>query len=152
MPVIDKTELGKRLAHLPALLGLNSRQIATAIGADPSYYSRAEKGRGLSLTYIDALIEKFSLSKNWLILGEGEPVRLNSPETGNKLSPTDSPPEKEAGAVSMIDPIAGLPVSDAEKLVLYREKLALLQNEVAFWKRIAMAKQHIASDKNDQSE
>jgi transcriptional regulator with XRE-family HTH domain len=140
MSLIDKSELGKRLAHLPRLLGINSRQIAIGIGADPSYYNRAERGRGLSGNYIEALIQRFNISKNWLLLGEGQPIKSDFVDGRREDIPTIL--DTNTNAVYE-DPIFSLPVSDAEKVRLYNEKIQLLKNEVEFWKRIAKTQQEI---------
>ena len=53
---MDK-DLKNRLIAIRQNLGLSSRQIALKIGADPSYYAKAEKGGSLSNQYLDEVSE-----------------------------------------------------------------------------------------------
>jgi phage repressor protein C with HTH and peptisase S24 domain len=68
----NKVELGERLQEIRTELGFKSaRQFALSIGADVSYYSKAEKGGGLSEEYLLQITEKYGYTKSWLLFGEG---------------------------------------------------------------------------------
>ena len=65
--------VGSRLEEMRLALNIKSkRQVALAIGADTSYYSRALKGGPLSEDYIEAIAAEFNVNKDWLLFGEGE--------------------------------------------------------------------------------
>lgn len=55
MALIDKTDLGKRLNKIRTDSGLSMRAMAISIGADPSYYNKAEKYDGVNDADIMAL-------------------------------------------------------------------------------------------------
>jgi SOS-response transcriptional repressor LexA len=82
---MDKTDLHKRLVKMREKLGISSRKIAMEIGADPSYYAKAEKGGSISTTYLDALIEKYNIDRSWLYFGDKIDYGENDPrETVNE--------------------------------------------------------------------
>lgn len=70
----EKKKLGERLISVREKAGIaNTRAMAQSIEADPSYYAKAEKGEGLSDTYIDAIVSKYGVDKSWLLYGEITP-------------------------------------------------------------------------------
>jgi hypothetical protein len=81
---IDWQKVGKRLTELQEKLNIkSSRQFALSLtirdkkgdkgkSGDPSYLAKAEKGDGLSDTYIKAIIDKYKVSEEWLKFGRGK--------------------------------------------------------------------------------
>lgn len=70
--MVDKKQLGKRLKRVRELEHLKSaRALALRINADPSYYSKAEKGGGLSDEYLEKIVSDLGYNKSWLYLGIG---------------------------------------------------------------------------------
>lgn len=85
----DKKALGLRLKEIREDLGETSkRKFAISIKADPSYYTKAEKGEGLSDEYLDVIIQKYGYNKQWLWFGEG--IKKNGVETPNKIRTPDN--------------------------------------------------------------
>jgi hypothetical protein len=137
MPVINKKELGKRLAQLPQVLGTNNRRIALSIGADPSYYGRALKGNGISMNLVEKLIDEYKITRNWILFGEGEPI---SKEENNQPLNIRSKLNDSVQATSspdVIDFINQLPISDKEKIALYKERISALEKENQYWRKCA---------------
>lgn len=72
MAGFDKVEIGKRLTEIIARTGLNTRQFAIAIEGDASYLGKVEKGiKSLSGSYVQKIVSKYHVNKNWLLVGEG---------------------------------------------------------------------------------
>jgi hypothetical protein len=135
MPVINKKDLGKRLAQLPQILGTNNRRIALSIGADPSYYGRAIKGNGISMNLVERLIEEYEITRNWILFGEGEPL---SQGDGNQRNSNSSILHENSEAINLTgtgDLIDQLPISDKEKITLYKERLSALEKENQYWRK-----------------
>jgi hypothetical protein len=134
MPVINKKELGKRLALLPQVLGTNNRRIALSIGADPSYYGRALKGNGISMNLVEKLIDEYKITRNWILFGEGEPLSKDHNHTAN-INPKLNETSQATGSPDAIDLITLLPISDKEKIALYKERISALEKENQYWRK-----------------
>jgi hypothetical protein len=143
MPVIDKAELGKRLALLPEILKTNNRRIALSIGADPSYYGRALNGNGISMPFVEKLIAEYKIARNWILFGEGEPL------PGKKYFSKESEPNQTPKAD--VDEISRLPISDKEKIFLYQERIAALEKENNYWRKFAETVKTITTNKGSRS-
>lgn len=91
MIVYNKIEAGLRLSELIAETEKNSRRFAIAIGADPSYISKMEKGqKGISEPYLKKIESKYGINRQWLLFGTlpkyGQNVPRELPETPVKES------------------------------------------------------------------
>lgn len=85
MSILNNEEVGNRIVELQKKLNINSRQMAISIDGDASYLSKIEKGKkAISKTYIDALIEKHNVNKEWLLFGKGEMFGTNVPHGTKK--------------------------------------------------------------------
>ncbi len=70
--IIDRKKVGERVKSLREGLGLTGKDFARQLGITPSYLTQIEKGqRKISVEAIFSLVNTFSVSVNWLILGEG---------------------------------------------------------------------------------
>ena len=86
MPAIDKEEIGNRLVELQKYLKFkSSRQFAMELNADPGYFAKAQKGQGLSMDHLELIIEKYKISRNWLLSGEGD-IHINGVNTPREAS------------------------------------------------------------------
>jgi len=69
----------ERLKQLRSHLGLTQRELATAIGVKPSYYSDLENGhRTITGKFLEKMKDKFQISTDWMYTGEGEMIIQNS--------------------------------------------------------------------------
>jgi len=70
--IIDRKKVGERVKSLREGFGLTGKEFAQQLGITPSYLTQIEKGqRKISVEAIFSLVNAFSVSVNWLILGEG---------------------------------------------------------------------------------
>lgn len=93
MGFIDKKQLGKRLAIIREAEGLSARQFAASVGADQSYYSKAERGSGLSNEILDNIAQKYGYRKDWLLLGISP--QKEGQDTPNKNDTTEKQTNKK---------------------------------------------------------
>jgi transcriptional regulator with XRE-family HTH domain len=62
-------------------------QIAVACGKSKQYFSDLKKEKSsVSLSFLDELCEKYPVNKDYLITGEGSPLLIESPISGNYAS------------------------------------------------------------------
>ena len=77
----NPNDFGKRIRQLRDRLGLSAPKFAAQIGFDRSYIFRLESGAASnpSLKFIEAVIEKFGVDREWLFsgVGDGSSLRLN---------------------------------------------------------------------------
>lgn len=72
MASITKKDIGDRLTRLQGELNFkSSRSFALALGLDPSYFGKAQKGEGLAMEHLEIIISKYNINRNWLFFGEG---------------------------------------------------------------------------------
>lgn len=130
MELLENRRIGERLVQLRKLLKQNSRRMALSIDADPSYYAKAEKGSGLSENLLQKIITKFNVNRNWLLFGEGDPLKHNG-----AITPISDPTNRAENqdlymkVVKKFETYQPIPVYDvdiaASNLELYDDKSAL---------------------------
>ena len=69
---------GKRICQLREKFGLSAPKFAALVGFDRSYVFRLENGEAdnPSLKFIESIVEKFGVDREWLIGGVGDGKKL----------------------------------------------------------------------------
>lgn len=126
MNTTDKIALGQRLVRLREGLRLTSRQMALSIGADPSYYSKGEKGQGISIEYLDKIIQTYQVPREWLLLGTNWLLRVGDatenptlvwlPDNGRGGTDESFVATRRAKKLSSAQPSRTIPFYDAQAL------------------------------------
>lgn len=118
---------GARLKELRVKLGMKQKQLAGAVGVNPSYVCDIEKGRVQpSLKFLLSASDVLNVDFNWLAKGQGPGTPENQLAASTEGSPTVSPkaPEHYQRLMSAIrsDPHLSFIV---EELTKYRHTKAL---------------------------
>jgi len=78
LPTKRKQEIGRRLREVRKSLGLLQWELGNGAGLSQAMVSQYEKGlTEISLSFLEYLNKKHSVSSDWVIFGTGKMIRRN---------------------------------------------------------------------------